>query len=444
MQSMKRRLSGLSGRYDRAIWIRLIGTALTTVANFMIRPFMVLYLYDKLEGSVLLPMLIVGLQPLTSMFIGLWGGGLADRYGRKPLMVGALVVNMAAMAGFVFAEELWHFALFSILNGVGMSLFYPAANAQVADIVAPERRAEVFAALHAALNVGAAFGPALGLLVFSWEPKVVFALSAVTFAAYVLLVVRYIPETLPARTAEAGDGAGGAGSGVALANGGADGTNGGIAGGGAAAPARLTLRGHGLLFALTGLTLPISLLYAQVETVLPLHLQTTFADDYKLILTTMLSLNGLTVMLLQIPVARWTEDWATHRVVLLSYGLLACVALGYGFAPWFALLLVAELLFSIGEMLCGPHLQKAVSLIAPEDMRGRYFSVYSMNWQLSRGLGPVAFGVVFELYGGAAAFAVIAGLLVVSGGAQWRLVRGIAKPRAAAADAAAVRAAAEA
>ncbi|HZG76934.1 MAG TPA: MFS transporter, partial [Paenibacillus sp.] len=184
MQIMKRRLSGLSGRYDRAIWIRLIGTALTTVANFMIRPFMVLYLYDKLEGSVLLPMLIVGLQPLTSMFVGLWGGGLADRYGRKPLMVGALVVNMAAMAGFVFAEELWHFALFSILNGVGMSLFYPAANAQVADIVAPERRAEVFAALHAALNVGAAFGPALGLLVFSWEPKVVFALSAVTFAAY--------------------------------------------------------------------------------------------------------------------------------------------------------------------------------------------------------------------------------------------------------------------
>ena len=466
MQIMKRRLSGLSGRYDRAIWIRLIGTALTTVANFMIRPFMVLYLYDKLEGSVLLPMLIVGLQPLTSMFVGLWGGGLADRYGRKPLMVGALVVNMAAMAGFVFAEELWHFALFSILNGVGMSLFYPAANAQVADIVAPERRAEVFAALHAALNVGAAFGPALGLLVFSWEPKVVFALSAATFAAYVLLVARYIPETLPARTAGAGGtnggatAAGGAGgtnggataasgacgtNGVAEAAGGAGGTNGAAANGGSgapAAPARLTLRGHGLLFALTGLTLPISLLYAQVETVLPLHLQTTFADDYKLILTTMLSLNGLTVMLLQIPVARWTESWATHRVVLLSYGLLACVALGYGFAPWFALLLVAELLFSVGEMLSGPHLQKAVSLIAPEDMRGRYFSVYSMNWQLSRGLGPVAFGVVFERYGGAAAFAVIAALLVVSGGAQWRLVRGIAKPRAAGADPAALKAAA--
>ncbi|TLS51175.1 MFS transporter [Paenibacillus antri] len=408
----KGRFAGLAGRYDRAIWIRLVGTALTTVANFMIRPFMVLYLYDKLEGSVLLPMLIVGLQPLTSMFVGLWGGGLADKYGRKPLMIGALVVNALAMAGFAVSEELWHFALFSILNGVGMSLFYPAANAQVADIVGPERRAEVFAALHAAFNVGAAFGPMLGLLVFTWEPKIVFAFSAVTFVAYLALVLRYIPETLPARTAGSGADAAGAT---------------------AAGPSeRLTFRGHGLLFAMTGLVVPISLLYAQVETVLPLHLQTMFADDYKMMLTTMLSMNGLIVMLLQIPVARWTESWATHRVVLLSYGLLACVALGYGFAPWFALLLFAEVLFSFGEMLSGPHLQKAVSMIAPEHMRGRYFSVYSMNMQLSRGLGPVAFGVVFELWGGGAAFGVIAGLLLVAGIAQYALVRGISKPRSAA------------
>jgi len=411
----------LAGRYDLAIWIRLAGTALTTVANFMIRPFMVLYLYDKLEGSVLLPMLIVGLQPLTSMLIGLWGGGLADKYGRKPLMVGALAVNMAAMAGFVFAEELWHFALFSILNGVGMSLFYPAANAQIADIVAPERRAEVFAALHAALNVGAAFGPVLGLLIFTWQPKVVFALSAVTFVAYLLLVVRYVPETLPAKP----PGAAGAPADNAPA-------------------ACLTFRGHGLLFAITGLAMPISLLYAQVETVLPLHLQSTFADNYRSILTTMLTLNGLVVMLLQIPVARRTESWATHRVVLLSYGLFAAVAVGYGFAPWFALLLFAELLFTFGEMLSGPHLQKAVSMIAPEDMRGRYFSVYSMNWQLSRGLGPVAFGFVFELYGGTAAFAVIAGLLVVAGAAQYAIVRGIAKPKAVAASKPALKPAAEA
>lgn len=330
-------------------------------------------------------------------------------------MAASLVVTMLGMGGFVFAETLWQFALFSILNGIGGSLFYPAANAQVADVVPADRRAEVFAALHAALNVGAAFGPALGLLVFAWQPKVVFAISAVSFALYLLLVLRYIPETLPR------DGR--------VSNGGADGgASQGDGAGAAEREPRLAFRQHRLLFAMTGLAIPISLLYSQVETVFPLHLQNVFAND-KLILTTLLTLNGLTVMLLQIPVARWTEHWATHRVVLLVYGLLALVAFGYGFAPWFALLIAAELLFTLGEMLNGPHMQKAIARIAPERMRGRYFSVYSMSWQLARGVGPITFGFLFERYGGRVSFAVIAALLLVAGAGQYGLMRGIDRPK---------------
>jgi MFS family permease len=397
----------LISRYDAAVWIRIVGTMMTTIANFMIRPFMVLYLYDKLEGSVLLPMLVVGLQPLTGMFIGLWGGGLSDRWGRKPIMLFALAINMAAMIGFVCSEDVWQFALCSILNGVGMSLFLPAANAQIADIIPEGRRAEVFAALHAAFNVGAAFGPALGLLLFSWQPKVVFALSAAAFLGYLLLVWRKIPETLPRDTdrhASAADKS-------------------------QAAPPKLTFGAHKPLFFMTLLAVPISILYAQVETVFPLHLQTQF-EDYKTILTALLTFNGITVMLLQIPVARFTENWLTHRVVLLSYFLLVAVAFGYGFAPLFALLIVAELLFSIGEMLIGPHMQKAVSMIAPANMRGRYFSVYSMSHQFARGVGPVAFGFFFELWGGHVTFAIVAGLLALAGIAQYRLVRRLSKKTA--------------
>ncbi|WP_274361915.1 MDR family MFS transporter [Paenibacillus thermotolerans] len=391
----------LISRYDAAIWIRIIGTVITTVAGFMIRPFLVLYLYDKLEGSILLPMLVVGLQPLAAMVVGLWAGGLSDRIGRKPLMISALALNMGAMVGFFFSESVWAFALCSIVNGIGSSLFFPAANAQVADIVPAERRAEVFASLHAALNVGAAFGPMLGLLIFSWEPKIVFAISAASFALYLLLVWRKVPETMPARGREAD-------------NGGAPEA--------AAVHTRLNFRDHKWLFYMTLLALPIGILYAQVETVLPLHLQGQF-DNYKAMLTTMLTINGLTVMLLQIPLARWTERWETRRVILLSYGLFTAVALGYGFAPGLALLILAELVFSAGEMLNGPHMQKAVSMIAPEHMRGRYFSVFSMNWQLARGVGPIAFGFLFQLWGGHVTFAIVAGSLALAGLAQYALIR---------------------
>jgi hypothetical protein len=55
------------GRYDSGIWIRVLGAALTTITGFMIRPFLVLYLYDRMEGSIMLPMIIVGLQPLRNV-----------------------------------------------------------------------------------------------------------------------------------------------------------------------------------------------------------------------------------------------------------------------------------------------------------------------------------------------------------------------------------------
>ncbi|WP_424991789.1 MDR family MFS transporter [Paenibacillus turpanensis] len=374
---------------------------MVTVTNFMIRPFLVFYLYDKMDGSILLPMLIVGLQPLTGLVMGLWGGELADKYGRKPVMIASLALNMLAMTGFAFAESVWMFAAMAILNGIGHSMFGPAANAQIADVVPEDRRAEVFAALHTAFNVGAAVGPLLGLYVFNREPQLVFALSALGFALFLLLVLLKLPETLPkeARGAQ---------------------TSG--------KPAKQPLlqmnwREHRTLLWMTLFMVPVGMLYAQVETTLPLHLRDRFSDDYKWMLAAMLSLNGAVVTLFQVFIANRTEHYATYRIVLLSFSLMVCTALGYGFAPTLALLIVSEVLFSIGEMLIGPHMQKAVSMIAPADMRGRYFSIYSMNWQVSRGLGPVLFGSIYEISNGQTAFAIIALFLVAAGIAQYTLIR---------------------
>ncbi|XID95655.1 MFS transporter [Paenibacillaceae bacterium WGS1546] len=94
----------------------------------MIRPFLVLYLYDRLEGSVLLPMLIVGLQPLCGLIVNWFGGGWSDRYGRKPLMLISLALQMLCMIGYVFADQTLHYALISIVNGLGSALFLPAAT----------------------------------------------------------------------------------------------------------------------------------------------------------------------------------------------------------------------------------------------------------------------------------------------------------------------------
>ena len=184
-------------RYDTAIWVRAWGTALTSLTGFMLRPFLVLYLYEKMGGSILIPMIVVGLQPLTGMLISLWGGGLSDRYGRKPVLLAAQVIQTCSMVGFMFAEDVWHFAFITVLNGLGQALFNPAANAQVSDVVPQEQRAEVFALLHTALNVGAAVGPLLGLVLFTQNPVLVFGISAAAMLIYAVILWWKVPETLP-------------------------------------------------------------------------------------------------------------------------------------------------------------------------------------------------------------------------------------------------------
>ncbi|MCC3376736.1 MFS transporter [Cohnella sp. REN36] len=402
-----RKITGLWAKYDSAIWIRVIGTALTTVTGFMIRPFLVLYLYDQMNGSVVLPMLIVGLQPLCGIAITWFGGRWSDRFGRKPLMLIALAVQMLSMIGYIFADHVWQYAAVSILNGMGSALFMPAANAQITDMVEDSRRAEVFALMHTALNVGAAAGPVLGLMMFQWNPTAVFLLSACTFLANGLLVLFKLPETAPAKRAPGPAPAGAAATGAAPA-----------------ARTAFSWRSHKPLVLLTLCSLPVGLLYSQVETTLPLHLKTHF-DDYRTVLASLLTFNGVMVIALQIWIARRTERIRSYQVLAVSQALFAIVAIGYGYAGLIAVLFAAEFVFTIGEMAAGPHSQKAISILAPPEQRGFYFSVYGASYLLARGIGPILGGALLSQSSGEVLFTVLAVLIAASGFGLYRVVRGI-------------------
>lgn len=396
---IKGRLAASIGAYDIAIWIRVLGTALTSVTGFMLRPYLVLYLHGKMDGSVLIPMIIVGLPPLCGMIVNLYGGTLSDRYGRKPIMLISLWIQAVCMLGYLFADQVWQYALVASCMGLGNAMFMPAANAQVADVVPLQERAKVFALLHTALNVGAAAGPLLGLLMFTWHPEIVFLICSVTTLLYSALVWWKVPETRPAREQAAQEAA-------AQHN---SGTN-----------SRLPLfrsfgwREHKALYLITLCAFVTNMLYAQVETTFPLHLQTHF-DDYKSVLATLLTFNGLVVIALQMWITKRSEPFPAYAVIGAAYALYALVALGYGFAPWLWLLLGTEFLFTIGEMLVGPQIQKVVSEIAPNDKRGWYFSIFGMNWQLGRAVGPVLGGLVMTAFGGEAMFLALSAAIGVAG-----------------------------
>lgn len=139
-----------------------------------------------------LAMLYAGVQFFTGPLIG----NLGDRFGRRPVLLGALggfAIDYALMG---FAPHLWWLFVGRALAGLFGSCFGPAA-AVIADISAPEDRARGYGMMGAAFGIGFVIGPAIGGLLGEIGPRAPFYAAAGFAALNFLFGLVAFPETFP-------------------------------------------------------------------------------------------------------------------------------------------------------------------------------------------------------------------------------------------------------
>ncbi len=123
-------------------------------------------------------------------------GALSDCYGRRPIILGSLLVLGIDFLVMGFAPNIaWLFAG-RILAGV-MGGSFSAANAYIADISTPENRAKNFGLVGMMFGLGFIFGPALGGVLGGIHIKLPFFVSAGLALANWLYGFLVLPESLP-------------------------------------------------------------------------------------------------------------------------------------------------------------------------------------------------------------------------------------------------------
>lgn len=88
-------------------------------------------------------------------------GGLADRFGRRPVILLSLLGAAASYLLSGFAPVLWWLFVGRVIAGITGASF-SAATAYVADVTPPEKRAASFGLIGAVFGLGFILGPALG------------------------------------------------------------------------------------------------------------------------------------------------------------------------------------------------------------------------------------------------------------------------------------------
>lgn len=122
-------------------------------------------------------------------------GNLSDAYGRRRVLLlalGALAVDYAIMG---FAPTLVWLFIGRFFAGI-FGANFAVANAYIADISPPEKRAQNFGLVGAAFGVGFILGPAVGGLLGEFGPRVPFFAAAALGFVNVAYGFFVLPETL--------------------------------------------------------------------------------------------------------------------------------------------------------------------------------------------------------------------------------------------------------
>ena len=185
----------------RAAVVFIFVTVLIDVLSFGIIIPVLPHLVEQLAGGGI---------ALAAMWVGLFGtlfaaiqfvcspiqGSLSDRYGRRPVI---LLSNLGIGLDFVFMALAGTLPLLLIgrcLSGITAASF-TTANAYIADVTPPEKRAASYGLLGAAFGIGFIVGPAFGGLLGDYHVRAPFWAAAVLALANFCYGWFILPESLP-------------------------------------------------------------------------------------------------------------------------------------------------------------------------------------------------------------------------------------------------------
>lgn len=125
-------------------------------------------------------------------------GPLADRAGRRPVLIGGLLLYVVASAAAGFATSIQYLLIARICQALGATVGLPLARTIIRDLYDREKAASMISYVTMVMVVAPMLSPLLGALVseqFGWQA--IFLVCVCMGITALLAVILFLPETRP-------------------------------------------------------------------------------------------------------------------------------------------------------------------------------------------------------------------------------------------------------
>ncbi len=292
-------------------------------------------------------------------------GGIADRVGRRPVLIGSALGVGSGFVALFFVKGVAATAIVLVLTGIAESVLHPTIMTVIADVTPAPAHRRWFSLARVSSSAGQVLGPAAGALLALLSLSTVFLAAGGMLLLGGIVMLALLSETRHASPVATGD---------------EDEEEEGLS-------ALLPAFRDGRLASLLFWVVLFEVAGSWIESVIPLYAHdagTLTASGVGALFAYAAALTVVLQMLVSRSVETRSALWLTGvagAASILGFALLAA-------SPALPALIGAVSLCSLAQMLIGPLVPTAVNALAPAARRASYMAASSVAVDLKDSLGP--------------------------------------------------------
>lgn len=297
-------------------------------------------------------------------------GVLADRLGRKKVLVPSLVLFGIAGTSCIFAHSFRVLLSLRFIQGIGGAAINSLNNTIIGDLY-NDRECTIAMGYNATvLNIGTTAFPVIGgaLCALGWYYPFFLPLVAIPIAILVLFILdSYDPETNQDLKEY-------------LKN------------------TVQSLKNKNIILLIITSCLLFTIFYGVYMAYFPIYISRSF-NPTPLQIGIILASMSLTTAAVASQLGRLSSKFSVKTLLILGFSLFGVAFLIIPVIPTIWLLFIPTIIYGLGQGITNPMIQSTLARLSDKEYRGMVMSLSGMSIRLGQTVGPLLFGLILAIFG---------------------------------------------